>query len=603
MRSHYCGAITTANIDETVTLCGWVDRRRDHGGVIFLDLRDRDGIVQVVFDPDTEEHFERADRVRSEYVLKVTGRVRARTEGTINPAMKTGEIEVLGKELEILNSAATPPFQLDEHTAVGEEVRLHYRYMDLRRPEMQQRLVMRSRITAAVRSFLDAEGFLDIETPILTRATPEGARDYLVPSRTHPGQFFALPQSPQLFKQLLMVSGFDRYYQIAKCFRDEDLRADRQPEFTQIDIETAFLDEEEIMATTERMVRGLFREVLNVDLGDFPHMSYAEAMERFGSDKPDLRIPLELVGIDDLMAQVEFKVFRGPAVDPDGRVAALKVPGGASISRKEIDDYTKYISIFGARGLAWIKVNDIDAGVEGLQSPILKFMPEDIVAALMARLGAANGDIIFFGADKSNVVNEALGHLRLKVAEDQGLVADGWAPLWVVDFPMFEKDGEGGWTPLHHPFTAPACSAEALEANPGTALSRAYDMVLNGTELGGGSIRIHQREIQEAVFRLLDIQEEEANEKFGFLLDALKYGAPPHGGLAFGLDRLVMLITGAQSIRDVIAFPKTQSAACIMTDAPGAVDARALRELNIRLRNTETTAATDAAPTGTATSE
>ncbi|MBK6509389.1 MAG: aspartate--tRNA ligase [Haliea sp.] len=586
MRSHYCGALSTANIDETVTLCGWVDRRRDHGGVIFLDLRDRQGIVQVVFDPDTEEHFQRADKVRSEYVLKLTGRVRARTESTVNPTMATGQIEVLGKQLEILNASATPPFQLDEHTRVGEEVRLQYRYMDLRRQEMQERLILRSRITSAVRNFLDGEGFLDIETPILTRATPEGARDYLVPSRTHPGKFFALPQSPQLFKQLLMVSGFDRYYQIAKCFRDEDLRADRQPEFTQIDIETAFLDEQEIMAITERMIRGLFAAVLNVDLPAFPHMTYADAMDRYGSDKPDLRIPLELVSVDDLMQQVEFKVFRGPADDPAGRVAALKVPGGASISRKEIDDYTKYVSIFGARGLAWIKVNDLAAGVEGLQSPILKFMPDDIVAQMMTRLGAANGDIIFFGADRTRVVNEALGALRIKVGQDQGMVADGWAPLWVVDFPMFEESATGGWTPLHHPFTAPSCDAEQLAASPGTALSRAYDMVLNGTELGGGSIRIHKRDMQEAVFRILDIDEAEAQEKFGFLLNALQYGAPPHGGLAFGLDRLVMLMTGATSIRDVIAFPKTQSAACVMTDAPGVVAAEQLKELNIRLRQT-----------------
>jgi aspartyl-tRNA synthetase len=584
MRSHYCGALSTANIDETVTLCGWVDRRRDHGGVIFLDLRDRQGIVQVVFDPDTDEHFQRADKVRSEYVLKLTGRVRARTDGTVNPAMATGQIEVLGKQLEILNASATPPFQLDEHTRVGEEVRLQYRYMDLRRQEMQERLILRSRITSAVRNFLDGEGFLDIETPILTRATPEGARDYLVPSRTHPGKFFALPQSPQLFKQLLMVAGFDRYYQIAKCFRDEDLRADRQPEFTQIDIETAFLDEQEIMAITERMIRGLFAAVLNVDLPAFPHMTYADAMDRYGSDKPDLRIPLELVSVDDLMQQVEFKVFRGPADNPAGRVAALKVPGGASISRKEIDDYTKYVSIFGARGLAWIKVNDLAAGVEGLQSPILKFMPEDIVAQMMARLGAANGDIIFFGADRTKVVNEALGALRIKVGQDQGMVAEGWAPLWVVDFPMFEESATGGWTPLHHPFTAPSCDVEQLAANPGTALSRAYDMVLNGTELGGGSIRIHKRDMQEAVFRILDIDEAEAQEKFGFLLHALQYGAPPHGGLAFGLDRLVMLMTGASSIRDVIAFPKTQSAACVMTDAPGVVAAEQLKELNIRVR-------------------
>ena len=572
------------NIDDTVTLCGWVDRRRDHGGVIFLDLRDRGGIVQVVFDPDTGEHFQRADRVRSEYVLKVTGRVRARSGATVNPSMPTGEIEVLGKELEILNTAATPPFQLDEYTQVGEEVRLQYRYMDLRRQEMQQRLILRSRITSAVRNFLDGEGFLDIETPILTRATPEGARDYLVPSRTHPGRFFALPQSPQLFKQLLMVSGFDRYYQIARCFRDEDLRADRQPEFTQIDIETAFLGERDIMAVTERMIREVFRSVLQVDLPEFPHMRYAEAMERYGSDKPDLRIPLELVSIDDLMQQVEFKVFRGPADDPAGRVAALKVTGGATISRKEIDDYTSYVAVFGAKGLAWIKVNDLAAGVAGLQSPILKFMPEDVVARMMQRLGAADGDIIFFGADRARVVNEALGALRVKVALDLGMVAAGWAPLWVVDFPMFEEDPAGGWTPLHHPFTAPACTVEQLQASPGEALSRAYDMVLNGTELGGGSLRIHRRDMQEAVFRILDIDESEAKEKFGFLLDALQYGAPPHGGLAFGLDRLVMLMTGAASIRDVIAFPKTQSAACLMTNAPGSVGAQQLRELNIRLR-------------------
>ncbi|MEP1469626.1 MAG: aspartate--tRNA ligase [Halieaceae bacterium] len=593
MRSQYCGALGTANIDETVTLCGWVDRRRDHGGVIFLDMRDRDGIVQVVFDPDTEEHFQRADRVRGEYVLKVTGRVRARAEGTVNPAMATGEIEVLGKELEILNSAATPPFQLDEYTAVGEDVRLHYRYMDLRRPEMQEKLVLRSRITSAVRNFLDSNGFLDIETPILTRATPEGARDYLVPSRTHPGQFFALPQSPQLFKQLLMVSGFDRYYQIAKCFRDEDLRADRQPEFTQIDIEASFLDEAAIMDITERMIRELFQSVLSVELGDFPHMPYAEAMTRYGSDKPDLRIDLELVSVDDLMQQVDFKVFRGPADDPAGRVAALRVPGGASISRKEIDDYTKFVSIYGARGLAWIKVNELAAGIEGLQSPILKFMPDEVVAQMMTRLEAQDGDIIFFGADRTRIVNESLGALRVKVAEDQGLVSEGWAPLWVVDFPMFEEDSQGGLTPLHHPFTAPSCTPEELAADPENTLSRAYDMVLNGTELGGGSIRIHDREMQETVFKILGISDEEAEEKFGFLLKALQYGAPPHGGLAFGLDRIVMLMTGTPSIRDVIAFPKTQSAHCVMTDAPGDVGAAQLRELNIRLRQTPEEAAKD----------
>ncbi len=584
MRSQYCGALGTTDIDETVTLCGWVDRRRDHGGVIFLDLRDRQGIVQVVFDPDTDEHFERADKVRSEYVLQVTGRVRARSPETVNPAMATGEIEVLGKELVILNTSATPPFQLDEYTNVGEDVRLQYRYMDLRRTEMQERLILRSKITSAARNYLDAEGFLDIETPILTRATPEGARDYLVPSRTHPGHFFALPQSPQLFKQLLMVSGFDRYYQIAKCFRDEDLRADRQPEFTQIDLETAFLDENEIMAIAERMIRSVFNEVLGEELPEFPHMTYAETMERFGSDKPDLRIPMELVSVDDLMQQVDFKVFRGPADDPEGRVAALKVTGGATISRKEIDDYTDYVSIFGAKGLAWIKVNDIEKGVEGLQSPILKFMPDDVVAQMMARLGAANGDIIFFGADKMATVNEALGALRIKVAEALDMVGSGWAPLWVVDFPMFEKADDGNWTPLHHPFTAPAGSVEELNADPGAALSRAYDMVLNGCELGGGSIRIHQRDMQEAVFSILQIQHDEAQEKFGFLLDALQYGAPPHGGLAFGLDRLVMLMSGAQSIRDVIAFPKTQSAACVMTHAPGEIGSTQLRELNIRLR-------------------
>ena len=584
MRTHYCGSVTEALIDETITLCGWVDRRRDHGGVIFLDMRDREGIVQVVFDPDTEQAFALADKVRSEYVLKITGRVRARDEATVNPAMPTGKIEVLGKELELLSSAATPPFPLDAHQSVGEEVRLKYRYMDLRRPEMQKNLMMRARITSSIRRYLDDQDFLDIETPILTRATPEGARDYLVPSRTHGGKFFALPQSPRLFKQLLMVSGFDRYYQIARCFRDEDLRADRQPEFTQIDIETSFLQERDIMELTEGMVRSLFSEHLDVNLGDFPRMTWHEAMERFGSDKPDLRISLELVSIDDLMASVDFKVFSGPANDEAGRVAALKVVGGGSLSRKEIDDYTKYVSIYGAKGLAWIKVNKLADGVDGLQSPILKFMPEAVVNQLMERLDATDGDIIFFGADKRSIVNEALGALRLRVAEDLGLVQPGWAPLWVVDFPMFEEDGKGGLTPLHHPFTAPSCDVETLREAPQHALSRAYDMVLNGSEIGGGSVRIHQQDMQQAVFDILGIDSEEASEKFGFLLDALKYGAPPHGGLAFGLDRLVMLMVGGQSIRDVIAFPKTQTAACVMTDAPGQVADQQLRDLSIRLR-------------------
>lgn len=589
MRSHYCGQITSENIDEEVTLYGWVDRRRDHGGVIFLDLRDREGIVQVVFDPDTEQYFERADSVRNEFVLQVKGRVRARTEATINPNMKTGEIEILGKELEILNHSATPPFQLDEHIAVGEDVRLKYRYIDLRRPEMLGKLRLRSRITSSIRRFLDNNDFLDIETPILTKATPEGARDYLVPSRTHAGKFFALPQSPQLFKQLLMVSGMDRYYQIAKCFRDEDLRADRQPEFTQIDIEASFLDDKQIMAITEKMIRELFKEVLDVDLGEFPTMPYSEAMARFGSDKPDLRIPMELVDVNDLMQQVDFKVFNGPANDPEGRVAALKVVGGAQISRKQIDEYTKLVAIYGAKGLAWIKINDVAAGIAGLQSPILKFMPDEIVIEMMGRLQVADGDIVFFGADKEAIVNEALGSLRVKVGEDLNLIEKEWAPLWVVDFPMFEKNSEGNLTSLHHPFTAPACTAEELEQNPLGALSIAYDMVLNGTELGGGSTRIHQSTMQKAVFRVLGISDEEAQAKFGFLLDALKYGAPPHGGLAFGLDRLVMLMTGAKSIRDVIAFPKTQSAACVMTEAPGDADSKQLRELNIRLREKQKT--------------
>ena len=583
-RTTYCGLVTSANIDQEITICGWVDRRRDHGGVIFLDLRDREGIVQVVFDPDAGDFFAQADKVRSEYVLKVTGKVRARSEATVNSNMATGEIEVYGTHLDILNSAETPPFQLDDHVTVGEDVRLKHRYMDLRRGAMQNNLRFRARVTSSIRNYLVDHGFLDIETPIMTRATPEGARDYLIPSRTHPGQFFAMPQSPQLFKQLLMVAGYDRYYQIAKCFRDEDLRADRQPEFTQIDIEASFVDEEDIMSTTETMIRGIFSEHMGVEFDAFPRMTYADAMHRYGSDKPDLRIPLELVEIKDLLKDIEFKVFAGPANDPSCRVTALKVPGGAEISRKQIDDYTKFVSIYGAKGLAWIKVNAIETGIEGLQSPIIKFLGDDVTMNIMQRLDAQNGDIVFFGADKSNVVSEALGALRCKVGEDLNLYTSDWAPMWVVDFPMFETTDSGALTPLHHPFTAPSCSVEALQADPASALSRAYDMVLNGVELGGGSIRIHDQSMQAVVFEVLGIGEEEQREKFGFLLDALKHGAPPHGGLAFGLDRLIMLMVGADSIRDVIAFPKTQSAACLLTDAPGTVEAAQLRDLNIKLR-------------------
>jgi aspartyl-tRNA synthetase len=585
MRSHYCGELNETLIGEIVNLCGWVHRRRDHGGVIFVDLRDREGLCQIVFDPDRADSFNLAETLRSEFVIRVTGLVRARPEGTVNADMSSGAIEVLAHQVEILAQAKTPPFQLDDHATVGEDVRLRHRYIDLRRPEMIDRLRFRSKVSNSIRNFLDDNGFLDIETPILTRATPEGARDYLVPSRTHPGQFFALPQSPQLFKQILMVAGIDRYYQIAKCFRDEDLRADRQPEFTQIDIETSFMDEEGIMAVMERMIRGIFQKHLNVDMGDFPRMTWTEAMHRFGSDKPDLRNDLEFTDIADLMKAVDFKVFSGPANDADSRVIALRVPEGASLTRKEIDDYTKFVGIYGAKGLAWIKVNDINAGLEGLQSPIIKFMPEEVVKQVLLRLSATTGDIIFFGADKFGPVNEAMGALRLKVGADLGRVRAGWAPLWVIDFPMFERDKEGNLNSLHHPFTAPSCSTEDLRNNPDKALSRAYDMVLNGTELGGGSIRINRPDMQQAVFDLLGIGVAEAQEKFGFLLNALASGAPPHGGLAFGLDRLIMLMTGATSIRDVMAFPKTQSAACPLTDAPGPVSAKQLRELNIRLRD------------------
>lgn len=584
MRTNYCGEINETLNEQTVRFCGWVHRRRDHGGVIFLDVRDREGLVQVVFDPDTVEAFNTADKVRSEYVVSITGRVRPRPAGTINENLKTGQIEVLGKEISIINQAATPPFPLDDYNEVGEDVRLKYRYMDLRRPEMQEKLIMRAKVTASMRRYLEDNGFLDIETPILTRATPEGARDYLVPSRTHAGSFFALPQSPQLFKQLLMVSGFDRYYQIAKCFRDEDLRADRQPEFTQIDLEASFVDEQEIQQIAEGMIKQIFKQNLQLELGDFPSMSYSDAMRDYGSDKPDLRIPLKLVDVAQFLQDIDFKVFAGPAKDPNGRVAALRVPNGASISRKQIDDYTKFVAIYGAKGLAWIKVNDLAQGADGLQSPIIKFIGAENCLNMLQHLGAEDGDIIFFGADKTNIVNEALGALRCKLGEDLNLYTCQWAPLWVVDFPMFEEDSNGGVTALHHPFTAPSCSPQALIAAPLNALSRAYDMVLNGVELGGGSIRIHQADMQQSVFEVLGITQQEQQEKFGFLLDALKYGAPIHGGLAFGLDRLIMLLSGANSIREVIAFPKTQSAACAMTDAPGQVSNTQLRELHIRLR-------------------
>ncbi len=585
MRTHYCGQVDEHLVDETITVTGWVHRRRDHGGVIFVDLRDREGLLQIVFNPGDDAMFADAERLRSEFVLKATGSVRQRPEGMQNPGMASGQVELVVRELEILNTSETPPFHHDEQT--NEELRLTYRYLDLRKAHMMENLRLRHRVTQSMRRYLDGAGFVDVETPMLTRATPEGARDYIVPSRTHPGKFFALPQSPQIFKQLLMMSGLDRYYQIVRCFRDEDLRADRQPEFTQLDIEMSFVDEETVTGLMEGMVRRLFKEVMDIELPDpFPRMPYAEAMQRFGSDKPDLRIPLELIEVADLMDGVEFKVFAGPAADPEGRVAALRLPEGGTLSRKEIDEYTSFVGRYGARGLAYIKVNDIAAGRDGLQSPILKFLPDAAVTGILERTGAADGDIVFFGADKARVVSDALGALRERLGHDRGLVAEGWAPLWVVDFPMFERDGDSGrWHSLHHPFTAPrADSPEALAENPGAAPSRAYDMVLNGSEIGGGSIRIHDQAMQAAVFDLLDISKEEAEEKFGFLLRALQYGCPPHGGIAFGLDRMVMLMAGASSIRDVIAFPKTQSAHDPLTDAPGAVSPEQLRETGIRLR-------------------
>jgi aspartyl-tRNA synthetase len=587
MRSHRCGELSETHLGAEVALCGWVHRRRDHGGVIFIDLRDREGLVQVVFDPDYSEAFALAETVRSEYVLRIQGKVRLRPDGTENLSLPTGRVEVLANALEILNKSETPPFPIDSDLEVNEETRLRYRYIDLRRPLMQQRMRMRCDIVRILRSFLDQNGFYEIETPFLTKATPEGARDYLVPSRTHPNAFFALPQSPQLYKQLLMISGMDRYYQVVRCFRDEDLRADRQPEFTQLDIETSFMDEDQIMCLMEEMIRQLFQEVLAVEMANpIPRLTYQEAMRRFGSDKPDLRIPLELVDIADLMSEVDFKVFAGPATDPNGRVVALRLPRGGELSRKDIDELTRFVGIYGAKGLAYIKINDRAAGPEGLQSPILKFLHESVVEAVLERTSAETGDLVFFGADQARIVNEAMGALRLKLGQDCGLVEEGWRPLWVTDFPMFEWDEKGGgrWGALHHPFTAPKCSQDELEANPGQALSRAYDMVLNGMEIGGGSVRIHRTEMQNVVFRLLGIGEQEAHDKFGFLLTALKYGAPPHGGLAFGLDRLVMLMCGAASIREVMAFPKTQSAWCPLIDAPATVTDAQLWELGIRLR-------------------
>jgi len=585
MRSHYCGQLNSSLLDREVELCGWVHKRRDHGGIIFIDLRDREGIAQIVFDPDRPEPFAIADSVRNEYVLRITGKIRQRPEGTMNKDLPTGEIEVLAQTIEILNKARTPPFQLDDEN-VADDTRLRYRYIDLRRPQMLHNMRLRARVARILRNYLDEKGFIEIETPMLTKATPEGARDYLVPSRTHAGSFFALPQSPQLFKQLLMMSGMDRYYQIVRCFRDEDLRADRQPEFTQLDIETSFMDETQITAIMEEMIIKLFKEAIDADLPTpFSRMTYAEAIYRFGNDRPDLRNPLELTEVSDLMKEVEFKVFSGPATMPDGRVAALRVPGGAKLSRKEIDDYTNYVANFGARGLAYIKVNDINAGTEGLQSPILKFLPESIIKLLLERTTAQTGDLIFFGADKARVVNDALGALRNRLAADMNLLQGQWRPLWIVDFPMFEyNEDEKRWDALHHPFTAPQVNTTAeLEADPGQCLSRAYDLVLNGIEMGGGSVRIHTPDMQRTALRLLGIDDQAADEKFGFLINALDYGCPPHGGIAFGLDRLVMMMTGSDSIRDVIAFPKTQTASCPLTSAPSPASPKQLRELGIKL--------------------